>query len=249
MTSSLLSDVHAVYDALPAMDGHPHLSVIHPHVGGAYLDARPGALRVVAVGVNSYVDAADESGSTPDWFPGWVRARCHAFFPRLHRECEAVAAALSGSPAYAGLTYGGLDSLYATNAVKRHLPRAGGRWAHDVEGRWLDEGEAVWRAELDAMARQGVVPHVVIVFGRRIWGRCWRAFGGGVSPDGWIAAYRPMPPGSPLYHRLNVVAVREGDRERPLLLLRLTHPAAPTSRWRAAELTAHPDFRRVVGLC
>lgn len=245
---SLQDDVHALYDALPAMEAHPDLSVIHPHVGGAFLDARPGTLRVLAVGINSYVDDEHAHLSKPGWFTGWVRARSHRFFPKLRDECEVIAEVVTKSPAFDGLGYADLDSLYATNAVKRYLPRAGGRWASDVEGCWLDEGAVVWRAELDAMARHGVLPHVVIVFGQRIWGRCWRAFGDPSVQPGWVEDYRPLPRSSPVFHRLNKIYVQEDGVTRLMLLIRLTHPAAPTNRWRAAELIAHSDFRSVLGL-
>ena len=70
------------------------------------------------------------------------------------------------------------------------------------------------------------------------------------KPDanGWAGKYEPCDKRSGLFHHLNRVTVREGDRERTLLIVKLTHPAARDNKYRAACVVSHPEFRRVAGL-
>jgi hypothetical protein len=49
-----------------------------------------------------------------------------------------------------------------------------------------------------------------------------------------------------LFHHLNLVELETRASRHSLLMLRLSHPAAPTHRFRAAEVTAHEDFQRIV---
>lgn len=237
----LLENSHALYDGLPEDPAQPP---IHPFIGRHYRDATPGVLRVLVLGINCYY-----SGQPPplgvQWFPYWMRERRFSFFARSFSESAVVAEALECSPDFDGLRWAGLESLYVTNMVRRYLPPATGKQAAHVPLALLDEGSQVWRRELDVLHQYGVLPHVVIVFGGQIWGRAWTGFGERVQPDGWIVTYTPCERSSDLFHHLNRVVVPEGDNERPLLLVKLDHPAARGDKKRAAWIVSHPDFRQV----
>ena len=185
----------------------------------------------------------------PSRFAHWFRSKRYRFFPAVARELPNLCNALSALGAFPGLTFDGespsFRSVYLTNAVRRYLPEDIGAKAHTVPVHFFDEGARMLRAELDALHRHGVLPHVVVVFGKPFWSRAWRVFGLHPRPQ-WVDDYRPRPRTSELFHRLNVVKVRESGDTRPLLLVRLTHPAAPTMRWRTSEFAAHGDLAATV---
>ena len=239
----IIDDIHALYDRLPTDPATPS---IHPFVGQHFREATPGVLRVLVLGINCYY-GQHPPGPRVQWFPRFVRERRYIFFARAFSESAVLAESLEHSADFDGLRWGGLESLYVTNMVRRYLPPSG-KTATNVSEALLDEGSQLWRDELDLLHYHGVLPHVVIVFGRLIWGRAWTAFGKRVRPEGWIVSYTPCAKSSELFHHLNHVVVPEGDNERPLLLVRLDHPAAVGHKRRAAWMVSHPDFRRVVGL-
>ena len=240
----LIDEIHALYDSLPV---DPTAPPIHPFIGRHYRDATPGVLRVLVMGINCYY-GEHPPGPGVQWFPSFMRERRFTFFARSFSESAVIAEALERSPDFGGLHHAGLEALYVTNMVRRYLPPSTGKKAAQVSETYLDEGSGVWRDELDLLHRHGVLPHVVIVFGGQIWGRAWTAFGKRVRPEGWIVSYAPCAKSSELFHHLNRVVVPDGDRERPLLLVKLDHPAARGDKKRAAWIVSHPDFRRIAAL-
>ncbi len=237
----LTQDIHALYDGLPADATAPP---IHPFIGQHYCNATPGVHRVLVLGINCYYGERPPRPSV-QWFPKWMRERRYTFFARSFSESAVLAEALESSADFRDLRWAGLESLYVTNMVRRYLPPATGKKAIDVPSHLLDEGSQVWRRELDLLHEHAVLPHVVIVFGGQVWTDAWTAFGKRVQPDGWIVSYAPCERSSDLFPHLNRVVVPEGDNERPLLLVKLDHPAARGDKKRAAWIVSHPDFRRV----
>lgn len=236
--------IHALYDGLPADASAPP---IHPFIGRRYGEATTGVLRVLVLGINCYYSSrAPRPGEQR--FPSWMRERRFTFFSRSFSESAVLAEALESSPDFDGLRWGGLESMYVTNMVRRYLPAATGKQAAKVPTQLLEEGGRVWREELDLLHRYGVLPHVVIVFGEPIWHQAWTAFGQRVHPHGWVVDYKSCDESSELYHHLNRVIVPEGDAQRPMLLVRPDHPAAVSDNKRAAWMVSHPDFRRVAKL-
>ena len=102
------------------------------------------------------------------------------------------------------------------------------------------------------MAHCGVLPHVLVVFGQP-W--CWHAWPWlgerhgaeeQATPHMRIVAY--IPSKGALLHHLNRIDVETPSGRHTLLLVRLKHPAAPSTRWMAKEMIGHADFRRVAEL-
>lgn len=232
---------------LPQRLDWQHQRILAPHIGEHFESRAPGCLRVMALGINSYVEPHQETH--PGWFATWFQKQEHRFFPAVARELRSLTTALGSLGAFPGLTFDGeapsFQSVYLTNAVRRYLPEDIGAKAHTVPAAFFDEGAEMLGAELDMLHDHGALPHVVVIFGGAFWSRAWRAFGAQPRPT-WVADYRPRARTSDLFHRLNVVEVLESGSTRPLLLVRLTHPAAPTMQWRAAELSAHPDLAATV---
>ena len=242
---SLLTDIDKLYDHLGSHPVHGHLGPLHPFVGAAYQEPVPDALRVLAIGINSYVgpDHPVSRPTCPNWFRGWMADGAHRFYRGVASECGVIAEALTDSPDFAGLRYRGLGSIYLTNAVKRFLPAAQGAKAADVDPRFHREGARVWRQELELLAEYGVLPHVIVVLGEAGWKASWSALGR-EPRAAWVEDYVPCSPSSPMRHRLNRVVVQEDGKTRLMLLVRVAHPASANKTWSAARLVAHPEFQQ-----
>ena len=240
-TSVLKDEIHRLYDDLPPIRDGSGLKPIHPFIGEAFRTGDPRTLRVLSIGFNSYISECDIAELHPDWFPAWIEGLEFHYPPRMFAECAKLAEALVGTASFPELSWKRHASLYATNAAKRYLPAKIGYRAATVPERWFEEGAEVWREEVEALHDYGVLPHLVVVFGARIWPYVWRAFNDEPRPE-YVADYHSCKASSPLYHRLNQVIVREGDGERKLLLVRLPHPASANRHWSARAVTTHRDF-------
>jgi|GEM_PF-2956030 len=238
---SLLTTINDLYEGLPQEEGAPP---IRPFVGRDYGLSRPDALRVLVLGINCYY-TGPESELTPDTdFPLWFRRRRYSFFARAFSEASVVGEALEQSAVFEGRRWSGIEGLYGTNLVRRYLPKASGRYSKDVAERLLDEGAEHWGRELDLLHRHGVLPHAIVAFGWRIWPRAAAPLRARVG--GWVKDYRPCQRSSDLYHHLNRVEIEEGGKTRPLLLMRLNHPASVGAGKRAGWLVEHEEFRDVL---
>jgi len=244
---SLIDDVRHLYD-LPAHETYPALGPILPFVGEAFAAPDATSLRVVAVGLNAYT--RPERPLPPERFADWMRDASQRFHRGVAAEVSVLATALAASPGFAGLRYRGEEdgraSLYATNAVKRYLPTREGKRSTRVPSTYLEEGTRVWGGELQAMADHDALPHLIVVFGSRWWRPAWRSLGGPARPS-WVRDSRSTPKPSPLHSRLNRLVLTERGEERPVLVVRLRHPAAYSPRWGAEEVAGHADFLAVVG--
>ena len=242
MSDDLIAEIDAAYGTLRSLDGAK--GPIRPFLGAAFGEAESNALRVMAIGLNAHC-RADESPTGDHWRSGVAGDRWH-FARQLRRDLRALTTGIEGARTLGGRRYAAPDSLYLTNAVKRWLPDA--QDARAVEERWFEEGAAVLQAELAALHAAGRLPHLVVVAGARAWAQVWPAFSPSRAP--WAERYDAQAETSPLRHFLNVVTVQEAGGVRPLLLLRLRHPAA--ARWDQGmspkRLLAQPDLRRAVGL-
>lgn len=215
---------------------------IHPFIGEAFASPAGGDLRIVAVGINSYVDAGDWPNRHPGWLASWFRNGEHRFYPAVWSEAEVMAAAVAS--AFPQVRFRGKESIYVTNAVKVYVPGAEGKRSDQISDAQLDEYSWVWRAELDLMAKHAVLPHVVLVFGEPQWRHVWEPLKAGHFDNFLVQKYQPA--GEELFHRCNSLSVLGTFGRQPVLLLRVTHPAARTDRWRAAELAAHPEFGKAL---
>lgn len=242
MPHALVDAIHAVYDALPLVDGAHR--PIHPFIGRAFTDGDGAALRVMAIGVNAYGEShhVHEPGR---WALGFRRQEW-TYQRRVLADLGALAQGLAGSAVTGGRRFRGIESVYLTNAVKRWLPNA--KKAHTVAEEWFVEGAPVLDAELAALATVERLPHVVVVVGARPWGYVHPAFR--PAKASWAATYTHLGPKNRLFHYLNLVEVREAGTLRPLLLLRIRHSSASHWQrgWTPGRLLADATFRRVVGL-
>ncbi len=251
MLRDQLTSIYAAVAEGPAPLRLPHLL---PFVGDAFAEPADGVLRVVAVGLNSYIgenDAPPEAlPAMPGWFRGWVVEGKLPFFRGVRRECAALAGGCTAAPGsrFARCEYRDPQSLYVTNAVKRYLPWKSGRYAAALEQTSFDEGGPIWRDELRTMAAHGALPHLVVVFGARAWWpTCSVLLELCEDPrEPAFVRYEPRETTSPLFHRLNVITVAAGATHRPCVVVRLDHPAS-RPRWTAARMLADAEFRAVIG--
>lgn len=235
--------IEALYEALPAHTEAGWYGPIHPFIGTAFSAQGPDALRVMAIGVNTYCDPG--SAPPPRNYAENFRHQDYTFQQRVLEDATTVAHTLSGSTEWSR-PFLGIESIYLTNAVKRWLPKSEGLRVHKAEERWFQEGEAVFARELDLLAERGRLPHLIVVFGGRPWRHVWPAFCHPKPP--FVHDYHSQP--GPLFHHLNVIELDDSNAHRRALLMRLRHPSAAhyRPRWTPEALTTHPVFRRVAGI-
>jgi len=241
-----------------------------PFIGARFERPSHDALRVAVVGINSYIKA--NHWKAPDemrgWFAGWwTHAGCGEarrtwpYYTRAFRESDILARALSSaSQLFAGLHYDSSptdkNGYYATNAIKTYLQESAGKLATDVPDELIREHARVWHAELDLMAEFGVLPHLVVCFGQKLWDSMWRAFS--FKNAATFPSYRNLEvlrfdtageDDDPVYHRATAMTLEAGERSQNCLLVRLDHPATRTAaKKQAAWLLAQPTFRTLAQL-
>src|SRR5207237_7939432 len=150
MAERFASDVRALY-ANRAF----HLL---PFIGDCYVTPSPTDLRMVVVGINSYI-SPQHWPPGPDWFAGWFSRPKFPFSRRARRALCAIAAGLAHSRTFDQLAYRDPASAYATNAVKVYMPEAVGKKADQLSDAHFDENLPQWLAQLDLMAQHDVLPH------------------------------------------------------------------------------------------
>ena len=237
------------YEGLSGAAEGGELGPIFPYVGTGY-EQESGVLRLLGVGINSYISPEHAGKCHGEWHRAWTAQRKHPFARGARKDLDRLGAALQKSDQYTGLSYDPDASVYVTNAVKRYLRKETGRHAEQVQRKWIDEGKAVWREELRTLARLRTLPHVIVVFGEVPWGPVWSVLAElCASPeDPAFAEYRPMDRSSGVYHRLNVVELGEEAGQDRIVLLRLNHPAAWGADWKAAFALERHEVREVLGL-
>ncbi len=125
-------EIESLYEALPPHTGSGWYGPIHPFIGSAFASSGPDALRVMAIGVNTYCDPW--SSPPPRNYAEDFRHQRYPFQQRVLKDAEAVALALARSAEWSG-PFLGIESIYLTNAVKRWLPKSEGLRAHSAEER------------------------------------------------------------------------------------------------------------------
>lgn len=201
---------------------------------------------MLAIGLNAYI-SDEHLPAHPEWFPAWVAERRPPFFRTAVRECERLVHGMLEQLGAPGLSFDATTGLYLTNAVKRYLPYSSGHKVATVSSAWFDEGRGIWRDELRALAQADALPHVIVVFGRDAWPHVHEPLQQlcADATESAFVAYRPRDEASPLFHRLNLIDVRQGGAMRSMLLVRLNHPASPM-KFNAATLLGDQEFRGVV---
>jgi hypothetical protein len=224
---------------------------IHPFIGETFAGGDPGSLRVMTIGINAYLSDADWTGQHPEWFAGWFRDETHKFDRTVAADASTVARALADrSPNFAGLAFDGKANIFHTNAVKEYLPAAEGKQSDQLTRAHFEAHVATWHAELDVMAQHGVLPHVVIVFGRPFWEAAWQTFGPKTKPVFEHLAVHGFvnTPGEGHDHA-NLLEVEGSAGKHTLALLGLRHPAArATSKATPEWLLSRNDVRELLSL-
>ncbi len=232
----LASRIRAIYD-----EGAPRQ--IHPHIGGAFLLPADDSLRILAVGINSYLDAPADASPHPGWFAGWFTEQRHGFTRRLWRDLKVLAETLTAPGArFAAKRFQGMDSVFLTNAIKVYLPSSEGKRADQLTDAHFAKHLGQWHGELDAMAEAGALPHVIAIIGAPFWGRACASLS---EPSAFerFAVRESRGYGGPLQHFLRSVKLEAPQGSHELLLVRVRHPAARTAigspRWLAGESDFH----------
>lgn len=228
--------IEAIYRA------HEHH--ILPSIGAAYTDPLGDDLRVLALGINSYVSPKDWP-PRPGGFRAWIRERRDRYQKGLAREVGALAQALGASRMFAGKVYDPARCLYATNAIKVYMREERGKAASDLTEADFAAHVPQWHEELRVLGEADVTPHVIAVFGKLIWSHAWQAFhpehhGGGQG----VTEFQPIRDDAP--HHLNRV-VLGGDEPHELLLVRLGHPSRAAKQGTGNWLIETQAFRQTVG--
>lgn len=187
-----------------------------PAVGRAFQEPSPDLLRVAVV-----------NDLAPEGWPGDV-----GLDERALAGVRTLASALGGSGAVGRATSGGTGDLYISHAVKVQLDTAqrSRTWSVDF---WRRDGRTTWARELAALASVGALPHLVVVFGVRAW-------------KATLAAGWPTRAPGLLGPRLARVALRSGEAEQGVVMVRLPHPRSPNRTWDAERLAEHPGFQEFV---
>lgn len=216
---------------------------ILPFVGAAFERPSPDQLRVVVVGINSYVSEQHWPLAPGGGFPDWFAHTKYRFFRSVKRNATRLVSGLVDNGIFDGLRFEWPDSFYATNAIKTYLPESEGKRADQVSSELFDQHAATWRDELDAMAQHGALPHLIVIFGEPFWKHAWSAF---------------KPPHLDAYEHLRVLDYRHTDGpslhfgnrlrlggangELTTLLVRLRHPSSRTQKGSVSWLLGQDDF-------
>ena len=221
---------------------------ILPYIGAAFRGGLPELLRVVLVGINSHISAKDwdpaQNLPRPEWFGIWFENDTHRHNKRIRAEAtELLTGVTQRRGSFAGRSFSWPESCYSTNAIKVHLPDDSGKRADQVANSLFDEHLSTWYAELDLMAKHGVLPHVIAIFGRPFWSRACDSLRP-QSATGYqhlqVTEYQHSTGAS--LHFVNRVLLLGGNE---LLLVRLRHTSSRTgsARW----LLAQPEFNELIG--
>ena len=227
----------------------------YPWIGERYVAPDAGDFRVLVIGINSYVTEAESlASSDPTWWSGWFDEETWNFPRVAWAEAGELGAALAGRGVFRGTSWSGTkDSVYATNLIKTYL---GGEFvdAAKVGVKELVAGAKATAREIDLMGRHGCLPHVVVVYGRRIWDHVWPLF----CPEmpqfpayahTRVTDYVNLDDESTLFHHANRVRYERENGVHDMLLFGLAHPArrmksSKTATW----LLGQPELRTLADL-
>lgn len=234
-----------------------------PFIGKSYENGSPDAFRVAVVGLNAYVSHGDwpkDDAELQGWYPGWWseagHGKSHRYFTTAHREAGLLAEELAErSKLFSGLTYDAVpqskSGIYGTNAVKIFLGEEH-KTATALSPASFQHYAPAWHQELDTMAEHRVLPHLIVVLGRKIWELMWGSFHEDTRPQYQhfaVTDYQTCrDENAPCYHHANLLTVRVGSDDQRILLVGLAHPAARGNARRADWLLGEKDFRKLAAL-
>jgi hypothetical protein len=241
--SDLRTEILRVYDARE--------NTIHPFIGRAFEGAEAGALRVMTIGINAYLSSGDWPNQKPGWFAAWFSEERHGFDHGVARDTVTIAHALTARSAlFSNLAFLGKQSVFHTNAVKTYLPKSIGRHADQVSPEEYISHLATWHAEFEIMAKHGVLPHVVIVFGRPFWAWAWKTFHPQYRPAFVNLTVHGFKPASGEgVHYANLIDLEGGADRHDVALIGVRHPAArPSTKGTPEWILSLPDVRELLKL-
>lgn len=235
--SPFVGQIHRIYDQ--------HSPCIYPYIGAAFREPGGSDLRIMAVGINPYSDEKDWGKQAPGLYAEWFVTQRWRFHRGAWRDLKALGASIARAPfLFANRTFVDMRSIFLTNAVKVYVRVSEGKRADQLSAshfvRHLDQ----WRDELDAMADNGVLPHVVAILGDPFWKYACDSFR--LTPPFRrfsVKAYRWCKAAS--LHFANRVTLEMNGRNQELLLVRLRHPAGRSRSGSPKWLFEQEDFRQL----
>ena len=211
-----------------------------PFIGSAFHSSGVTHVRVVAIGINAYVDEKDWEQQRPEWFAAWFAEQEHRFDTCVLRETtKLVDGLLTEGNLLTGRAFDWRASMYVTDAIKVYVRTTDGKRAEQVAHRFVDHHDQ-WVDEFDALVADWVAPDVVAVFGEHFWSDICRTFQRGGALSNHVAKYEHAI-GEAL-HFVNRITLNNGH---VMLLVRLRHPAARTKNGSAPWLLDQPEFQRL----
>jgi len=230
---------------------YPHR--IAPFIGGAFEQPDEAQLRLMTIGINSYISPKDwdvaKGHPHPAWFSGWFRNLRHRFDKGVRRESQHVAQALAARVArFAGKRLVFPESWFHTNAIPYFMTEAEGTRAAQIGSDVFTRHVRDALAQLTMMAERGALPHVIAIFGTPFWQPLCAELHADARSRTPRLARAIQPAAGASRHYANRLVLRAGDDEHEVLLVRLRHPAARTNIGSARWLLAQPDFCALAGL-
>jgi hypothetical protein len=224
---------------------------LRPFIGEAFLSPTSEHFRVMVIGINAYVSPEDWDSADPNWFYKWAKNGDDGFYEQAHRDAKALADALCERSEYYGeYKYIAPDSLYVTNTVKEYLPEETGKSSDNVPQSYFEEGAEVWERELDILADQNALPHLVIVFGSQVWPYAcdsMRVEEGKIEYQNFSVEEYNHTSG-PCLHFANRIEVSLDENTQTILLTRCYHPSAHERKVTPEWLLNQSDFRQLAGI-
>lgn len=237
-----------------------------PFIGEEYDAPQASTLRIAVMGINAYISEDDWPANDDElraWFHGWWANAGHGetypFYTRAYREADTIARVLGNSRHFKGLHYDATRDrkigYYAMNAIKVFTSDEY-KTSPAIPDEYLQSFAPSWHAELDTMAKYGVLPHLIVVLGEKLWGFNWQAFyrdDPETFPQYKYLQVHEYVSGSETdnasYHHANRIRASTASGEQNVLLVRLHHPSSRSKVRRDAKwLLAQADFRRLAGL-
>ncbi|MBX3227953.1 MAG: hypothetical protein KIT84_28000 [Labilithrix sp.] len=236
--TAFVERIHAIYDRDAPRQ-------IHPHIGEAFRVPESGDLRILAVGINSYVSPKDRGKESPSWLAGWFVEQTHRYQRGVWRDLKALGDAITQPPYwFASKRFRGMDSIFLTNAVKIYVDEAVGKQAAQLSAADYERHLAQWHDELDAMADHGALPDVIAIIGEPFWSfACASLQKPGAFKEVRTTSFRSCS--GTCRHFLNTVDIDTRHGEREVLLLRLRHPAGRSRTGSPRWLLGQAEFQSV----
>lgn len=217
---------------------------IVPFIGQAFEHPSPNDMRVVIVGINSYVSPKDWDQIKPEWFGSWVVQAKFPFYRGVKAQSLELASALVEKlPHLTNLNFAWPGSLYATNAIKTYLPEAEGKKSEQVPPEMFAEHASTWRQEVDLLAEHGALPNLIVIFGAQFWPHACASFKPPHSDNyKHLRVLEYQHATGPCLRFANRLTLQGANGRQTTLLVRLRHPSARTNVGSARWLLAQEEF-------